>query len=99
MHKNLIVKVLNSMITIKFRQGLIMLLIASNILCLYRSIELFSYERMVAFLTAGENYLTNPKQMGIVFLSTCIGNLIYISATLMNSIINGESTDKSKRWN
>jgi len=81
----------------KVRHLLITLLIASNFICLYRSVELLSYERMISFLIETNDHLPNPQYISILFLATCMANILFISATLMNSIINNESRRKSTR--
>lgn len=69
------------------RYSLFVLLILFNIVCLYLIIDLSNYDGMVSYLKNGSEKFSNPRQTAMVFLITCLANLIFISATLMKSII------------
>lgn len=71
----------------KTRYLLFILLIICNIICLYLIIDLSSYDGMISYLKNGSEKLTNPRYTAIVFLITCLANLLFISASLMKSII------------
>ena len=78
----------------KMRYFLFVLLIIFNIICLYFIIDLSNYDGMVSYLKNGGEKFTNPRQTAMVFLITCLANLLFISATLMKNII---FPDSSKR--
>lgn len=69
------------------RYILFILLIISNIICLYLIIDLSSYDGMISYLKNGSEKFTSPRQTALVFLVTCLANLLFISASLMKSII------------
>lgn len=75
----------------KTRYLLFVLLIIFNIVCLYLIIDLSNYDGMVSYLKNGSEKFTNPRQTAMVFLVTCLANLLFISATLMKSIIFSDS--------
>lgn len=78
----------------KTRYFLFVLLIISNIICLYLIIDLSSYDGMISYLKNGSEKFTSPRQTALVFLVTCLANLLFISASLMKSII---FSDKQRR--
>ena len=45
------------------------------------------YDEMVSYLKNGEEKFSSPRQVVIVYLITCLGNLLFISALLMRSIV------------
>jgi hypothetical protein len=75
----------------KTRYVLFGLLILFNIICLYLIVDLSNYDGMVSYLQNGSEKFTNPRQTAMVFLVTCLANLIFISATLMKAIIFSDS--------
>ncbi|MCO6148272.1 hypothetical protein [Flavobacterium sp. NRK1] len=78
----------------KMRYFLFVILIISNIICLYLIIDLSSYDGMISYLKNGSEKFTNPRQTAMVFLVTCLANLLFISATLMKSIIFSDSNKR-----
>lgn len=71
----------------KLRLFLFIVLIICNIICLYLIIDLSSYDGMISYLKNGNEKFTNPRHTAMVFLVTCLANLLFISASLMKSII------------
>lgn len=71
----------------KMRYVLFILLIIFNIVCLYLIIDLSNYDGMISYLKNGSEKFTNPRQTAMVFLITCLANLLFISASLMKTII------------
>jgi hypothetical protein len=78
----------------KIRYVVFMLLIICNIVCLYLIIDLSNYDEMISYLKNGSEKFTNPRQTAMVFLITCMANLLFISASLMKSIIFSDMTRK-----
>ena len=64
-----------------------MLLMISNIVSLYLIIDMSNYDEMVSYLKNGEEKFSSPRQIVFVYLITCLGNLLFISALLMRSIV------------
>jgi len=75
----------------KIRFLLFVALIVCNVICLYLIIDLSSYDGMISYLKNGNEKFTNPRYIAIVFLITCLANLLFISASLMKSIIFSDS--------
>gem|GEM_PF-2635958 len=69
------------------RYFLFLILIISNIICLYLIIDLSNYDGMISYLKNGSEKFTSPRLSAMVFLITCLANLLFISASLMKSII------------
>jgi hypothetical protein len=63
------------------------LLMVSNIVSLYFIIDMANYDEMVSYLKNGEEKFSSPRQVVVVYLITCLGNLLFISALLMRSIV------------
>jgi len=64
-----------------------MMLMISNIVSLYLLIDMANYDEMVSYLKNGEEKFSSPRQVVIVYLVTCLGNLLFISALMMRSIV------------
>lgn len=71
----------------RIRYCFLILLILLNIVCLYLIIDLANYDEMISYLKNGGVKFTNPRQTALVFFFTCMINLLFISASLMKSII------------
>lgn len=63
------------------------LLMISNIVSLYLIIDMANYDEMVSYLKNGEEKFSSPRQVVVVYLVTCLGNLLFISALMMRSIV------------
>lgn len=66
---------------------LYLLIIILNIICIYLVIDFSNYDEMVGYLKNGSEKIANPKQTALVFLFTCIVNLLFICANFMKSLI------------
>ncbi|MNK01414.1 hypothetical protein D3C87_192120 [compost metagenome] len=78
----------------KIRYFLFVFLIMCNVICLYFIIDMSNYDGMISYLQNGSEKLTSPRQTALVFLFTCMANLLFISASLMKSIIFSDSNKK-----
>lgn len=78
----------------KMRYFLFVILILSNIICLYFIIDLTNYDGMISYLKNGSEKFTSPRQTAMVFLITCLANLLFISATLMKNLIFPDSAKR-----
>lgn len=71
----------------KARYCFLILLLMLNIICLYFIIDLASYDQMIRYLENGDIKIANLRQISFIFFFTCIINLLFISSTLMESIV------------
>lgn len=62
-------------------------LILLNITCLYLIIELSNYDEMISYLKNGGEKLANPRHTAVVFLFTCIINLLFVCIVWMKNLI------------
>jgi hypothetical protein len=71
----------------KLKYIIYLLLIICNVVSLYMIIDLSNYDEMIGYLENGSEKFDNPRQTAIVFLFTCIINLLFISANFMRSVL------------
>ncbi len=62
-------------------------IILLNIVSLYLIIDLSNYDEMVSYLKNGDEKFTNTRETALVFLFTCIVNLLFITINFMKSLI------------
>jgi hypothetical protein len=58
-------------------------MVAANFLSLYFILDLFSYDEILGYTPSGEEISCNPRHLGILLLFPCLGNILFISLSLL----------------